>query len=46
VTEETLGHDDEGHVHHPKGTLFIMSLYLLLMVATWVYVFFVMSARI
>lgn len=37
-------HDDDG-IHHPTGTMLIMSGYLLLMIAAWSYVFFVMSTR-
>lgn len=36
---------DEDGVHHPTGTMVIMSAYLLVLVAGWAWVFFIMASR-
>ena len=44
-TTPDVGHDADEELHHPRGTLLIMGLYLLSMVATWAWVFLVLEGR-
>lgn len=44
-TTPDVGHDADEELHHPRGTLLIMGLYLLSMVAAWAWIFFVLEGR-
>ncbi len=44
-TTPDVGNDADEELHHPRGTLLIMGLYLLSMVAAWAWIFFVLEGR-
>lgn len=44
-TTPDVGNDADEELHHPRGTLLIMGLYLLSMVGAWAWIFLVLEGR-